>query len=83
MIEETARRQNPKLKEKLDRFLRGLESNAKDDISSNSQILAEIIENFSNTYGIKPQTITELMQDGKDLNIEILRRKLIQLSKRD
>lgn len=81
--EARASKQNPKLKEKLDRFLRGLESHSNQDIDSNSQVLADIIDNFANSYGIKPHTIASMISEGEDLNIESLRRKILQLSKRE
>lgn len=66
------------LKDKVETFIEQLKSKQESDVETNAQILAEIIKNFSLTFGASNEDILEVIkrQDG-NLNVEDIRRELL------
>lgn len=71
---------NPKLKERLDGFLRSLQSEKSEDVENNAEILREIIESFCTKYGVKPESVVSFIAPDQELNIEQLKRKFLSKS---
>ena len=66
------------LQSRVDGFLEQLKSNKEEDVEVNAHVLAEIMRNFSSTFGVSNDKITTLLaQEDGGVNVEELRKKLV------
>jgi len=66
------------LQYKVDTFLQQLKSSKEEDVEVNAQVLAEIMKNFSTTFGVGTDKISNLVsQEDSSINVEELRKKLV------
>jgi hypothetical protein len=66
------------LQSRVDGFLEQLKSSKEEDVEVNAHVLAEIMRNFSSTFGVSNDKITTLLsQEDGGVNVEELRKKLV------
>lgn len=72
------------MREKVDDFVGLLASKKIEDVQNNAHVLAEIVKNFSLTFGVESAQVLRVMNEcttqGGGLNIEEVRRRLLSLS---
>lgn len=69
------------LEEKIAAFKYRLKSKKPQDVKANAEILAEILKNFSFSFGLDVEEILKVMEGEKDgeVNLQSVRNKLFKL----